>query len=277
MAGSATSGSDDLHGRAGAHAARPLHRRDGRTGTARRGLRGARDARRIRAGTRLVAWLGDSVMGGREADPRPGNDRDRVPRVWTRAHGRAEVVRARSGWRLRRGARPRVLADPRGGAARLPGLDDGALADRTLPRAPDVGPRSGRVRDLGCRGTHANATRGPVRRTGSRASLDRLAVRACTEVAHRVEHMGLGRRGHPGDRHRLRTRGGDGACLDRVAKHDARLQGSDLRARELGARRAHDRHRCSPRAHRRRGARASDARRRAISVHARSSRRASPR
>ena len=148
MAGIATSGSDDLHGRARAHAARALDRRDGRAGTARRAVRRARDARRVRAGARLVARLGDGVVGGREAHPRPRDDRDRLPRVRARADGRAEVVRARRRRRLRRRPRARVLADPRRGAARVPDLDDRALADRARARAADLGSRRGRGRGI---------------------------------------------------------------------------------------------------------------------------------
>ena len=267
-------GADDLHGRAGAHAARPLHRRDGRAGASRRAVR-ARVARRVRTRTGLVARLDDGIVGGGEAHPRPRDDRDRVPGVRAGADGRAEVVRARGGRRLRGRPGARVLADPRRGAARVPDLDDGALADRARARAADLGTRSRRERNLGRRRADANAARDPLRGAGARAPLDCLAVRARAPLAFRVDDVGLGRSGHAGRRRRLRTGGRDRACIHGVAQHDAHLQGQALRARELGIRRARDRHRSSSGSPRARCSRPSERRRSGIQGLAPSSRRAS--
>ena len=78
-----------------------------------------------------------------------------------------------SGRRLGRRPRARVLADPRGGAARVPDLDDRALADRARPRAADLGPRRRRVRHLGrrrARRERSSRFSSPCWRSGSSGS-----------------------------------------------------------------------------------------------------------
>ena len=272
-------GADDLHGRARAHAARP--RRSPRRAS-RRGAASRTGSRRSSRTLLAPVWwleLGDGVVGGREAHPRPRDDRDRLPRVRARADGRSEVVRARRGRRLGRRAGARVLADPRRGAARVSGLDDRALADRARARAADAGAAlARRVRHLGRRCAHAHAARGPRSRcwrsgsSGSPGSPSRCGAGAPS-----------GRRGTgsgavtlaSASPSRSRPRWGTA----RTAWRNTMLVYKDrhLRVRELGVRRARDRHRRASGA--RSGSRRSRVRerRRAIRGRARSSRRASPR
>ena len=120
----------------------------------------------------------------------------------------------------------------------------GAVADRARARAADVGtdslqPSAYRV----VAAAHPNAARDPLRGARTRAALARVAVETRAPVAHAVDAVGLGRSRDPRARRRVRARGGDGPRIDCVAQHDAPLQGPDLRARELGDRRARDRRR----------------------------------
>ena len=260
LAGIASSRPHDLHRRARADAARARDRPHGRAGATRRAVRGPRIARRVRPRSGLVAGIVDHVVGGREADPRPRDDRDDLPRVRARADGRAEVVRARRSRRGGRGARARVRADPRRGAARVPARDARALADRALARAPELGSRRCRVRSFGRRGTDADAARRPVRGVRARPALARVGLGGRQTLALLMADVGLGRRRDPARRSRVGLLGADGAPLDELARDDRLLQGPGLRSRHLGARSPLDRYRDPARAPRHRGARPSEER-----------------
>ena len=212
----------------------------GRRGPARR--RARRRASSLYAYLAAPAWWLDDVETAYErgqADRRARDDRRDLPRLRARPARRLAAVRALRRRRHGRGARALVLAVPRRGAARLPGLDARALPDRTAPAIAPTGVvgRARARRVASSASLVRDAARGPPRRCSAivllaRAWQTRRAAPLARDAGPRGDWVGAAVLG-VGVAVVLAAAIGRRSTTWYVAT--ALLQGPDARVRALGA------------------------------------------